>query len=314
MARERLMRVTLLCVAVVGVAALGAVPSGAQDGTPAPGFGSEDLPEGASFEPITQGTVDDVLAISRLVAVYRITLSAGAGRITDTDTPGLYYALDGALSASVDEDMLAPALLSRRAPDGGFAPPVLVLPGTGLDLLPGELLVNSGRADEESPYGYVGFDNAGETPVAYLDVEFFPSGGHWGGSGGEIEEEPLDVSLGLATAQEPAPPVFTVGRLTIEPGASVPLDDVSPALLIAERGPMALTVDAGEAQVKRSGVDFDEAPETVEGKAIDLASDDAAFVLPGTAGAIGNAGGGPAVLLVLSFVGLPAAELGTPVP
>lgn len=302
-------------LATVGLgtaSATGPRTAGTEDATPTGVF--RDPPEGVSIETVTRGSTDDVLAVARVVAVSRVTLSPDAGQLTDTETPAIFYVESGPVNFHVDEDMTTPAMLIRASVEGPSATPVVVIPGTSLDLQSGDLLATPGRADDEPPYPYIGISNNTEGPVSYIDIEIFPSENrHFSGSAGNPEIQPLDVSLGLQTAQEATPDVVSVGRLTVESGASLPLADVGPTLFIVQDGTMSLATDEGEVAVKRSETPFDEAPEYVAaGSSDDLAEGDSAFVMPGTAGSIRNGGARPLVVLTVSVVPTVATVAGTP--
>lgn len=284
----------------------------AEDATPMGTF--SDLPDGVSVETMDRGSTEDVLAVARVVQVSRVTLSPGAGQLTDTETPAIFYVESGPVKFEVDEDMSVPAMLFRTSVEGSSPTPVVVIPGTSLELQSGDLLTAPGRPDDEPPYPRIISSNGTEVPVSYIDVEIFPSeNSHFSGSGGNPEIEPLDVSLGLQTAQEAAPELISVERLTIDAGASLPLANIGPTLFIIQDGTMLLTAHEGEAAIKRSDALFHEAPEFVTaGGSDDLMEGDVAFVVPGTAGSIQNSGTSALVVLTVSVMPAVATTSGTP--
>lgn len=273
-----------------------------QSSTPAAGFGG-DLPEGATYEPVKEGTEGDVVRIAERVAVTRVIQEPEAVTTRAIRHPTAFLVETGGLTfVAGDAQGDEPATLLRA--DDQESGARLVTPGSRLDLAPGDRLVIPPTPPDSDP-DYVTFANRGSEPSRYLEVEIFPSGRPsallFEGLEG-FAVEPLDVALGLATAQEPAPPTVQVSRVALDPDASLPLDATGPALILVEDGTLGVAVEDGTVPVERSGVDYDEAPEvTATDSEATLAAGDAAFISPGVTGAA-VAGDAPSSVLVVMVI------------
>ena len=291
-----------LTLVQLGVAGPGPATAVVQDGTPAATLG--DLPDGVAFEPIAQGGVDEVLLIARLMRVSRVTLLPDASQATYTVLPAVYVGEEGTTTFDVDRELTGAGRLVRADGDGTPRRSFVVLPGTSLDLRPEDALAVPGTPDVESPYASISARNRSDAPATYIDIEIFPtSNPHVLQSAGDPVSQGLDVNLGLATAQEPAPDWIVVDRLTLQPGASAVIAVDAPLLAVAQEGALSLSVDDGEAALQRSGTRWGDAPETlISGDSTDLTDRDAAFLLPGTTGAVTNAGPAPVTALLVTIL------------
>jgi len=267
-------------------ATLVVAPVAAGQATPAADGG--DFPPGVSLEPVEEGTEAEVLAVAERVAVTRLTQEPGASTTRAVRHPTVFLVESGELTfVAGDAEGDEPATLLRAGDEQAEAK--VVTPGSRLTLVPGDRLVVPPTPPDFDP-DYQAFGNRGSEPAMYLEVEVFPSGlpsaALFEDSDG-FAVEPLDVALGIQTAQEPAPPSVEVGCLTLDASAELPLDGLGPALLIAEQGALGLRVAEGSAPVVRAGADYDDAPEAVSAESdASLAPGDAVFVPPGTAGTL----------------------------
>lgn len=205
------------------------------------------LPEGVSFDPITDPTSEDLLRASRLAAVARMTWEPGAefeSPCFDPDTGGSEIILveQGSLNIEVREpsDLWIESLPATNLPTAFLrsqgSAPVTVVPDTELDLGPGDAIV--------FPAGSVcrkGTDSA--AGVTALQINLLP-----GRTFPRYEVEDLgiavelfDINFGARTLHPSAPPVVVAGRLVIDAGGS--LDLASLAM------PLALFVESGEASL-----------------------------------------------------------------
>ena len=305
MKRHLYRAISLVCALTLtqsSIVLAGSSASNAQDATPAPV--SSDLAGGIPFEPISRGTIDELLSVARLMRVSRVTLSPDASQATYTVLPALYAVEEGAIAFDVDRDLPAPAWLIRATSDGSRGRTTVVLPGTSIELDPTHVLVVPGVPDVEPPYSYISAGNRSDEPVTYIDIEIFPTSNyHVLSNSGDPAVERLDVSLGLETAQEPAPDWIVAGRLVLEPGESSPFSGGAPQLAVVQEGTVVLSVEEGEAAVQRSGSSWGDAPDALSGDDwTDLAEDDAAFLAPGTTGALTNSGSMPMTVLLVTML------------
>jgi len=297
---------TLVCaLAVIELSAAWAAGVGAavaQEATPAVVLGESS--EGVAFEPIDRGTIDELLAITRLMRVTRVTLAPGASQATYTVLPAVYAVEEGTVAFDVDRQLPIPARLVRPASDGSLSRSPVVLPGTSLQLVPSDALAVPGVPDVEPPYASIFAGNRSDEPATYLDIEIFPTTTpHVIDASGDRTLQGLDVSLGLATAQESAPAWIVVDRLILQPGASATVSVDAPLLIVAQEGTVSLSVGEGEAALQRSGTRWGDAPESLgAGDSSDLTGNDATFLLPGTTGGVTNAGPAPLTALLVTIL------------
>jgi hypothetical protein len=219
------------------------------------------LSPGASWERIEDGTIADLTAASALVRVTRQTWGADGntgGFCFDLQTggPQLFYVESGDLNASIfpdhEEDgadglpVLGLPLLLRV--DERDAPPVVIAPDTRFELAPGDLLT--------VPNGSQCGRFAQSPEVVFLEVEGFPTGPESRDLPSiGIEADVLELPLGIATVRPSAPDVIAPGRLTLEPGASVALDESTrPVFFLVETGVLEVETSAEGGIVRRSGI------------------------------------------------------------
>lgn len=281
----------------------------AQESTPSDAVGWAALPPGARYEPIVEASLNEAVAVANIVSVARVTLPDGVNRFQRFTSPCALLMRSGALTFRAADDVTEPSVLVRSPDDGGTGLPAVVMPGSRLDMKPGDLLTLpwAAVADTDPPYWSFSTDEQTE----YLFVEFFPAGvpaaSFMETTGGAVEF--LDLPLSLATARPSAPAVFALGRLVLDAGTEVALPR-APALLLVEGGTMAVKQAVGRADIQRAGTDIEATPETLEaGGTADMGAGDAAALLPGTGGVLSAIGGGP--LDVLSLVVVPELEVGT---
>lgn len=275
----------------------------AQESTPPAISTWDDLPAGVKFEPIGMATVDELVAISELVSITRITYFPGKGAsIAYGDPlrqgPTLLSAESGDPGVSANSTEFGPTLL-LRAP-GEVA---VMTPGSTVPLMPHETVIfpagtSRGIYNQENP-----------NSAATIEVEIFPSSRASEGTDQWKTTQPLDPDLGVATALPAAPPVIALGQLTLESGAIVPAQTASrPELFSVVAGTMSLTTDSGGSTIRRAASEETHGPaETaVPGSETTLTVGDAVFVPPGATRSIGNDGDGPLILLALVFAPPPA--------
>lgn len=281
-------------------------PTFAQGGTPPPTVDAGELPEGAVFEPVNVGTEGDFLAVSERIAVTRVIQEPEAVTTRAIRHPTVFLVESGELGFVAGDASGEESAMLLRASDGGDDARI-VTPGSQLSLAPGDRLVIPPTPPDFDP-DYVSFANQGDEPINYLEVEIFPSGrpaaALFEGLDG-FTVQPMDVTLGLPTAQEPAPPTISVGRLTLAPGMRLPLDVIGPALLLIESGALTVAPEDGQLPVERAGVDYDDVPEMVAaGEGATTAGGDAIFIAPDVSGEAITPNDVPASILVVSVTAL----------
>ncbi len=266
-----------------------------------------DLPQGASFEPLTRGTVDDLLVASGLVAIARITAEAGASYLFYyNDVPGvvgprMIFVEEGTVSSGPltvsPGSSPGPTLLMRTATEGEGAKPAVLTPGSKAKLQPGDLIF----FPADTAYA-VGNDYDGPGTV-YLEIAVFPIPALLHEEGevfGKLVAQPLAVDLGVEAAFPPTPPLVAVGRLSLLPGAGIPSHATvgNPTVLSVEAGVLGLTTQRGKVQVVRVGVappgEFVEATNETT-----FTASDALMLPPDALGALRNVGDEPLSLLSL---------------
>lgn len=203
------------------------------------------LPETVTFEAITAPSAPDLMLVSKLAYITRNTWEPGSavgGFCYDMNTGGPEFIIveEGTLSISLQApgeptigSLQAIGLPTVFLASKGHSPATMT-PDSRLQLQSGDVVV--------FPYGsecgtYVVESNG--TPAAFLEITLFPSGyqepinypdlGMFG--------QRLDISFGLATVNEPVPPVIVAGRLHIQSGGSLELEELGmPLALLVESG------------------------------------------------------------------------------
>lgn len=298
------------------LAALFLGSSTAAQGNPIQSGGWGTLSTDASWERIEDGTIADLTAASALVRVTRQTWgpegnTGGFCFDLRTGGPQLFYVESGDLSASIfpyrKEDgaeglpVLGLPLLIRV--DERDAPPVVVAPDTRFELAPGDLLT--------VPNGSQCGRFAQAPEVVFLQVAGFPTGPESQDlpSVG-IEADVLDLPVGIATARPSAPDVMDTGRLTLEPGASVALDETTrPVFFLVETGTLEVETSAEGGIIRRSGIGPNNPSQPLEGGQLAaFASGDAGYLPPGPEGSVTNVGDETAVVLSVAVVPEAAEE------
>jgi len=276
------------------------------------------LPPEAIFEPITEATVEDISTLASLVSIARVTYMVQISTSLTMRTPTLLALEAGDLAFIAPEAHQGPIMLIRPSADEGGSTPLLVTPGSRLELAPGELLAIPPAGGDTSNPPSIGLVHSGDDPSVYLIAQVFPGGvplARLIGGSSHTSVEFLDLPLGVQTALPPAPSAFEAGRLTIEPSQSSEVRlPTSPTLLVIEGGELGLVADIGQVEVKREGADFETTPKAIEpgGNSL-LSPGDAAFASPGVAATVRNPGPGPVTVLVLT-VKAPLLQAGTPTP
>ncbi len=247
-----------------------------------------EVPSGTTFQPITQGTADDLILLSGLITIARITALP--------EQPGVlkYYndhvglagprilcgeegtVQTGTLSVSPGSTVGA-AQLIRLPKDGEEAHPVVLVPQSRTDLHPGELAY----FPADTAFRIDNFD--GTTTGVVLEIDVFP---RFAPDDGIVVEGmtsvPLAVDIGIETSVPLAPKSLTVGRLILDPKTklSTPRAQRGPQLYYIEQGSLTVSGRDGELQLCRSDTNYP--GETVEAKtALDLTVGDAFLIPPG---------------------------------
>lgn len=308
------MRRAAILVPFVAVVAFGPYGVGSVQGTvdrvdaPDLGSGWGELASGAEFAPVEEATAEDLAAVAALVRVTRLSYGDMAGLSGTCHEPGsggphILHVESGALTVTIHQPQakaIALPVLRRRAMQGAPSLPASVVPGTRVTLNPGDLLAMPSGTE----CGILGSDKD-EPPAVFLEVVGFPSGPPpTSYEQYDMLAEPLDVNLGAATANPPAPPVVVAGRLTLAPGTVQPLKAQSgPVLFLVETGVMELTADSGGGLLRRSGTELSEPGQPISrGETTKLGAGDGGYLPPGGTGAVRNRGDGPLVLLSVAVV------------
>lgn len=188
-----------------------AIVSARQEATGARGWA--DLPEGASFQPFTNGTADDLLVASVLVAVSRITAEPGSGELSFcNDRPGfvgprMLYVEEGSLDSGPRNvspgSSPGPSLLVRAPEAGQRAEPAVLIPRNRVTLEPGDL------AFYPADTAYAMSNEAGGPTAKYSEINVFPipvlahEESELVVAG--MTAQPLSLDLGVTAAFPPAP-------------------------------------------------------------------------------------------------------------
>jgi hypothetical protein len=309
--REEVMRrwkaTAILAVILLTAAALG-MPHDAralEEGTPT-AQGWDNLPRGTKYTPIRHGTADDLQTASSLVAVARITIqqvrvSEYYGQQPGAVEPHVLFAEQGVLRCGPHKvppgSSPGPTLLIQAATDSeADEQPAVVLPGSEVDLHPGELIFFP--ADTGFKVG-----NDEESPITYLEIAVFPTSLIMYQPGQVVEgvtAQPLAPDVGVKTAYPPAPQVIAVGRLAIKSGTGIPslVTNRGPRVFYVERGTLTVVGHEGKMQVKRGD---DDAPGDVvdPGAELRFAAGDAFMLPPGAVTTLRNEAGKSASLLTV---------------
>lgn len=263
------------------------------------------LPSEVSIEPVTQGTADELLLISELITVARITATPGEPGVMSffNDSPGMIgpriiYVEQGALTLGpldVSPGSLAgPALFVRQEEPS----PAVILPGSPVEATPGEMVFFPADTSFEAS------NFEGTETAILLEIDVFP---RFPVNSGVVvtgmTAQPLAVDIGIATADPAAPPVIGVSRLSLPPQTSVPSDPVPlPRIFYIEQGSVTVTVHEGELQLKRS--DVDDPGEIVDpGAELVLGVGDAFMIPPGGSSSVKSSEMASALLAL--DIGLP---------
>jgi hypothetical protein len=201
-----------------------------------------------TFEPITTPTADDLANVSRLASVTRNTWGPDAnsyGICFDPETGGPRVLIVESkvlrLSVGQPDDQWSIALQANALPTAFIASrdyaPVTLTPETRVSLEPGDVVI--------LPYGSTcgRYGDPQDTPVVFLEITLLPGlvGPPTTHEQLGMTGESLDISFGTATFNEPAPPVVVAGRLHIEAGGTLTLEDLDM--------PLALLVESGDAML-----------------------------------------------------------------
>lgn len=259
------------------------------------------LPAGVSFEPLDGGRVAEGRAMAGAVAVTRVSQAPGAVSTRVFRRPAVILLESGTLtfvdrSGGGDSAVVFPA--------GGRGRPVTA--GAGLALARGDLLVVPPAHGGHADHGYMTLVNLRPEPATYLELEAFPGGEPpWATllvDTAGFAVAPLAVASGAGGGRSATPSAVSIGRLTLAPGASVPLGRTGPAVLLVEGGAVELVAEAGDVPAARPGIDYGATPGVVHaGEGRTLGVGGAAFVRPGATGTFRNPGRAPITALVVGI-------------
>lgn len=272
------------------------------EATPAPSDWST-LSAGATFESITQGTVDELLLISELITITRTTMEPGLPGFLSfyNDNPGMIgpriiYVEQGTVELGPINvspgSSPGPSLLLRSSAQGEApAPPAVLLPRSPVEALPGDLVFFP--ADT----AFEGSNFEGQVLATFLEIDVFPTYPPFATNGETVEL--LAMDLGIETADPPAPPVVDASRLALEPQTNLfsPVALAGPQLLYIEQGALMVTGHDGKLQLKRRGTNNPGGIVESEVELV-LSAGDAFLIPPGGYITLQNADV-PATLLVL---------------
>ena len=274
------------------------------------------LSKGVSFEPLRNGTYDDLILLSSLVSVARITAEPITGVLSFyNDVAGFV----GPRALSVEQGTLTagpinvsphmspgPTLLIQAASAGKAAMRKAVLPGSEHALNQGDALFipadTSFKVD----------NNADKDKAIYLEFGIFPVPAIIHQAGLVVEgmtAQPLTLDIGFEAADPPTPDTISIGRLTIPSGASIASHSTAGNVdvLYIESGALGLKMKKGNIQVRRAGA---ASPgETVKpGDEVAYFVGDAVMLPPDALGTITNASDQPLILLSVGCIEMRNAE------
>ena len=271
---------------------------GAQDDGVPPSFGLGDLPEGVSFEPVPWGQASEARSLARALAASRLVQAPGTVATRVVRRPTVILVESGSLTFVDGLEGDAPAAMVRAGRERGQSS--IVTP-PGVALAPGDLLALP-PVPPDHDHGYVSLVNRVAEPAVYLEVEMFPSStpstALWADSEGFAVER-LDVA-----AIPRGSLAISLGRLQVDPGASLPLVGSGPVVLLEVDGTVELTArgEGMPVSVSLPGANPANALVAVPmGTGRTLPPGAAAFVPPGAAGAVRNTGPTVAAVLVVVF-------------
>lgn len=242
------------------------------------------LPQGATYEALLQGTVEELTTLSALVSVSRVEVSPFSGVFSfyNDDAgmigPRIVYVEDGSLEVgpiNVSPGSLAgPTMLVRKGDT-----PKVVLPETTQILKAGDYMVFP--ADTAL---YVSSDDSSDSEMTtYLEADVFPT--YTVGSGTVVEgmeAQQLAIDVGIETADMPAPDVIRPGRLTIAAGMETTLPRNLSLMCFIETGGITANHDETTLQVNK-GSASNPGEILPPGEAILLSPGDSFFVAAGDA-------------------------------
>jgi mannose-6-phosphate isomerase-like protein (cupin superfamily) len=302
MRRSLLAPISLLTVAVLGLAVGLAPSSGASELQTAPTGGNIQfqvtLPEGAL--PVAPA----------FVRLLRITLDPGASSPLHTH-PGPEFARveSGTLSVTVK----GKALLLRAATGNATPAPVADAP------LDKEFRMRRGDMLTYLPQTPMTFRNAAERPVKILSGVILPAGHqhppgitYLGGTPSDTAFKGVTPDIlgdGVATVLPTGPSIVTVDRLKLEAGEPIPAF-AGPVMLSVASGVLDFTVVGGRVQVSRTAEPGPQ-PDAAPGTSFSLAKGDAAFFPEGMQQTPRSDQDG--VLQLLRETIVPASETASPV-
>lgn len=290
----------------------------AQDHSLAASIGN--LPNGVAFHQFSgPATSSEIKIFSSLISVSRRTWGAngnlgGFCYEAVTGGPEIILVEDGALHVAMfptsDQAGDFPRLI-RKDDSGQLQTPVSVLPNTQIELKPGELIAFPNGAS----CSLLGPSTTGES-VTFLNIYGLTS---YADSQGvnypdtQMIEQPLDLALGIATANPQTPPTIVLGRLSFAPKVGLPLSSLAvPAIFSVRIGSATFTTNMEGAVIRRSGSDASSASEPLPAnKEASMATGDSSYVLPGTTGSLANQGAKDMELWVALIIP-PSAVPGTP--
>ena len=249
------------------------------------------LPDSITFERVTAPTADDLARVAMLASVTRNTWGPDAnlsGVCFDFATGGPEFVIveDGLLRVSVF-DPQAPV---TDAPDPPAQPtaflagddhaPAPAPPSTQLELRPGDAM----EFPDGSKCGKYGDEQ--DTPVVFLEVTFLPGSASEPDTNEDLDMtgELLQVGFGADANAKSALPILVAGRLRIETGGALVLEDVGmPLALYVEEGEAALNaVHEGALARDTSFAEFDASMAVPSGTGLTLVPGNHIYV-PATA-------------------------------
>lgn len=309
-------RVMITLAILLLVAPLGTL---AQEDPDAPRSGWGALPPGITFAAIANPTSADLAEVASLLRVSRMTWGPEAdlfGVCFDLHSGGpvILYVESGTLRIVINESSgqsetmpeMGLPLLARGSSSLAATVPVIVLPNTRLELTSNDLLA--------MPNG-TSCGMYGSAPeVVFLRIDGFPAGpGLQSHADLGMLVTPLDVSLGMPTAQEEAPSTIVAGELRLDPGMTLTLGDQAwPIFFRVRQGAGSLSI-ASEGGIVRPVEAGSMAPSEVlmPDEIVDINIGAGAYLPLGAPGTLTNVGDNALILLSAAVVP-PAAPLATP--
>jgi mannose-6-phosphate isomerase-like protein (cupin superfamily) len=297
----------------LALAAVLVTGTAAQEGTP-----SQDL-AGVTREPLMRAEIPRLPSDPAIVALARFTFAPGAV-FPDLGVPGpsIYRVVTGSITAQLPgeghELLEFGVQITRATPEPEPSPEhdeILIA-----TLGPGDQI----RIPPDAPHELRNESEAETVLLAGAMTPIQPPAGGppWPPSGvgpdilpDGITMQSLDVGYDVQATIPPSPIMFSLERLTVSPGASLPVrSDRVLSLIVVEEGSVSVSGDR-EIAVKRGENELVvlATPETE----VVLGAGDAALIQPGSAPNPRNAGNEQ--LVVLDLVLAPLAEsAGTPEP